>query len=112
GIRGEFRHRIALHEKPRRVVTALGRAGYLARAVVITLIGLFLVFAALDANAHEARGLAGALLAIKRQPHGGLLLGIAACGLLASGIYGPAEAVFRRVDGHRPTLSRVSWRRA
>jgi hypothetical protein len=112
GIRAEFRHRIALREKPRRLVTALGRAGYLARAAVIAIIGLFLVFAALDANAHEARGLAGALLAIKRQPHGSLLLALAACGLLAFGAYGIAEAVFRRVDGYRPALGRGSWLRA
>jgi len=109
GIRGEFRHRIALREKPRRLVTALGRVGYLARAAVIAIIGVFLVFAALDSNAHEARGLAGALLEIKRQPHGSLLLGIAACGLLAFGAYGLAEAFFRRVDGYRPALGRVSW---
>ncbi|MBV8839076.1 MAG: DUF1206 domain-containing protein [Alphaproteobacteria bacterium] len=110
GIRGEFRHRLALREKPRRLVTALGRAGYLARAAVIAVIGLFLVLAALDANAHEARGLAGALLAIKRQPHGSLLLALAACGLLAFGAYGLAEACFRRVDGYRPALGRASWR--
>jgi len=112
GVRGEFRRRLALREKPRRLVTALGRAGYLARAVVIAIIGVFLVFAALDANAHEARGLAGALLAIRREPHGSLLLGIAAGGLLAFGAYGLAEAFFRRVDGYRPALGRASWLRA
>jgi len=108
GIRGEFRHRIVLREKPRRLVTALGRTGYLARAAVVAIIGLFLVVAALDANAHEARGLAGALLAIKRQPHGSLLLALAACGLLAFGAYGLAEAFFRRVDGYRPALGRAT----
>src|SRR5262249_56635560 len=40
-IRAEFRNRIALEEKPRKLVTALGRVGYLTRACVIALIGVF-----------------------------------------------------------------------
>jgi hypothetical protein len=104
GVRAEFRNRIALTAKPRWWVTALGRAGYLTRAIVISLIGLFLVFAALHANAHEATGLAGALLAIKRQTHGGALLAVTAVGLLAFGAYGLAEALYRRIDGHSASL--------
>lgn len=109
GVRAEFRNRIALKAKPRRWVTALGRVGYLTRAAVISLIGLFLLFAALHANAHEATGLAGALLAIKRQTYGGALLAVTAVGLLAFGAYGLAEALYRRIDGQCLMTKVPAW---
>ena len=109
GVRADFRNRIALKAKPRRWVTALGRAGYLARAAVIALIGLFVLFAALHANAHEATGFAGALLAIKHQAYGSALLGITALGFLAFGAYGVAEALYRRIDGQCLTTKVPAW---
>jgi hypothetical protein len=112
GVRGEFRNRIALKAKPRRVVMALGCAGYLTRAAVIGLIGVFLVFAALHADAHEATGLAGALLAIKRQAYGSALLAATALGFLAFGAYGLAEALWRRVDGRCLMTRGPAWMRA
>ena len=60
-------------------------------------IGLFLLYAALDFNSLEAKGFAGALRLIQQPPHGSLLLGITAAGLLAFGIYGVAEAAFGRI---------------
>lgn len=108
GVRAQFRKRLDLKTKPRRLVTALGVAGYLTRSAVICLIGLFLVFAALHGNAHEATGLAGALMVIKSQFYGRALLAVTAFGLLAFGVYGLAEALFRRIDGH--SLARVpAW---
>lgn len=109
GLRADFENRIGLQAKQRRWVTVLGSAGYLTRAVVFFLIGVFVVFAALDSNAHEATGLAGALTIIKRQPHGGALLGGAAIGFLAFGVYGLAEALFRRVDGRSLMSGAPSW---
>jgi uncharacterized protein DUF1206 len=104
GVRAQFRKRIVLKAEPRRLVTALGCAGYLTRSALISLIGLFLVFAALHSNAHEATGLAGALMIIKSQRYGGAILGATALGLLAFGAYGVAEALYRRIDGRRPTM--------
>ena len=112
GIRAEFKQRLALTEKPRWLVTALGCLGYLTRAVVFSIIGAFLIFAAWDSNAHEATGLAGALQAIKRQPYGAILLGLTAAGLFAFGAYGIAEAAFRWIDGKCPAAERSSWQRA
>lgn len=97
GLRAEFAARLGLKEKPRWLVTILGVAGYLTRAIVYGLVGGFLIFAARDSNAHEASGLAGALQLIKQLPHGAALLGLMAAGLLAFGLYGFAEALFRRV---------------
>jgi hypothetical protein len=112
GVRAEFKQRLVLAKKPRLLVTALGLVGYLTRAAVFSIIGVFLVFAAIDSDAHEAAGLAGALEIIKRQPFGAALLGITAAGLLAFGAYGIAEAVFRRIDGKSIATGQPSWLRA
>jgi len=109
GVRAEFRKRIELKAKPRRIVTALGCAGYLTRAAIIGLIGLFLVFAALHANAYEATGLAGALAVVKRQAYGSVLLAVTALGFLAFGAYGLAEALYRRIDGQCLTTRVPAW---
>lgn len=109
GLRAQFRNRIGLKPKPRRLVTALGCIGYLTRSAVFALIGVFLVFAALHSNPREATGLAGALMAIKDQPYGSALLAATALGLLAFGAYGLAEAAYRRIDGQRITHSVPSW---
>lgn len=109
GIHAEFQDRIALKEKPRKLVTALGRIGYLTRAAVTIIVGIFVAFAALHANAHEARGVAGALMAVRNQPYGFVLLGVASLGFLAFGAYGLAEVLYRRIDG-QSLLARVpSW---
>ena len=83
----------------------------MTRSTVFALIGVFVVFAALQSNPHEATGLAGALRAIKDQPYGGALLAAMALGLLAFGAYGLAEAVYRRIDGQRITSRVPSWLR-
>src|SRR5262249_14793526 len=59
GVRAEFKARLDLKEKPKWFVTALGCVSYLTRAAVFSVIGLFVIFAAIDSNAHEATGLAG-----------------------------------------------------
>jgi len=112
GVRAEYKQRLALKEKPRLFVTALGLVGYLTRAAVFGIIGTFVIYAAIDSNAHEATGLAGALDIIKRQPSGATLLGITAAGFLAFGAYGIAEAVFRKVDGKCVMTGQTTWLRA
>jgi Domain of Unknown Function (DUF1206) len=107
GIRAQFKQRLELSEKPRWFVTALGCLGYLTRAVVFSIIGLFLVFAAWDFDAREATGLAGALQVIKQQSYGAWLLACTAAGLFAFGAYGIAEAAFRRIDA--AAARRPSW---
>ena len=112
GVRAEFKQRLDLARKPRWLVTLLGCFGYVTRAAVFAIIGIFLIYAAMDQNAHEATGLAGALQAIKSQQHGAILLGITAAGLLAFGVYGMAEAAYRKIDGSCLAQSRTSWLRA
>jgi hypothetical protein len=81
----------------RRWVVPLGRIGYAALGVVNTIIGLFLIIAAVRHNAGEAKGLGGALNALTQRPDGALLLGIVAVGLIAYGVYSFVEARHRQL---------------
>lgn len=78
-------------------VIPLGRAGYAARAAVFLIIGGFLVVAGWQSDPSEARGLAGAMLALQEQPFGRLLFGLVALGLMAFGAFEFAEAAYRRI---------------
>ncbi len=76
--------------------------GLIARGVVFLIIGGFLVVAAWQADPNEARGLAGALRAVQEQPWGWVPLGVVGLGLIAFGIYGGIQAVYRRIDAPEP----------
>jgi hypothetical protein len=103
-IRAPYRHRIKARFMARAWTVALGSFGILTRAFVFLMIGGFLIFAAYDANAHEAVGLTGVLRMLQRQSYGGLLLGIAGFGLLAFGCFEILIAWQRRV--RTPKLAR------
>jgi hypothetical protein len=78
-------------------VRRLGAFGYLARMVVFTMIGVFLVRAALDYDPKKAIGLDGALATIDHASYGPYLLGIVAAGLIAFGAYSLSDARYRRI---------------
>jgi uncharacterized protein DUF1206 len=81
----------------RKGVIFLGRFGYAALGVVFSIIGIFLIVAAVQHNPHEAKGLDAALATLAHEPFGQVLLGIVALGLVAYGIYSFFEARYRRV---------------
>jgi len=81
----------------RKFVIFLGRFGYAALGVVFTIVGFFLIVAAIQYNPQKAKGLDTALRELLRLPFGPLLLGIVALGLIAYGVYSFAEARYRRV---------------
>ncbi len=85
----------------RRGVIFLGRFGYAALGVVFSIIGIFLIVAAVQHNPHEAKGLDAALRTLIQQPFGPVLLGIVALGLVAYGVYSFVEARYRRVGVSR-----------
>lgn len=77
-------------------VKFMGRFGYAALGVVFTIIGIFLIVAAVQHDPSKAKGLDSALVVLQnQQPFGPLLLGIVALGLIAYGIYSFMEARYR-----------------
>ena len=75
----------------------IGLVGHLARMVVFTLVGVFLVKAAVEYNPRAAVGLDGALAKLLNQSYGPLLLGVVAAGLIAFAVYSFSDARFRRI---------------
>src|ERR1700687_701378 len=86
-----------LSAQVKKAVLFLGRLGYGALGVVFTIIGFFLIVAAVKFNAQQAKGLDTALGELLQLPFGRVLLGIVALGLIAYGVYSFVEARYRRL---------------
>ncbi len=83
--------------RTRRVVRLLGTVGTVARGVVFALVGVLVIDAAITHSASKSGGIDKALLALRDQPFGVVLMLAAALGLLIFGIYGLCEARWRKV---------------
>lgn len=97
GLRPEFNPQFQLAARTgsaRKWLERAGRFGTVARGVVFSLIGVFLLQAAVQHDASQAQGFDGVLTALLHQPTGPWLLGAVAAGLIAFGIY---SATIRRV---------------
>lgn len=76
----------------------VGVAGHLARAVVFSLIGIFLIKAAIDYKPRDAIGLDGALQKLAHASYGPYLLGLTAGGLICYALYCLVDARYRDVS--------------
>jgi Domain of Unknown Function (DUF1206) len=85
-------------EQARKWGARVGLVGHVARAVVFSLIGIFLVKAAIDYNPKDAIGLDGALRKLADASYGPYLLGLTAAGLVAYGLYCLVDARYRDVS--------------
>lgn len=83
----------------RRWLDPSGRLGFSAQGVVTGLVGVYLVFAAIRHDPHEATGFDGALASLARQPFGMALLAAVAVGLLAYAAFSVLEGRYRRLGG-------------
>jgi uncharacterized integral membrane protein len=83
--------------RTRRAVRWLGTIGTVARGAVFGLVGGLVIDAAVTHNPAESGGIDKALLTLRNQPFGVVLLLAAALGLVAFGVYGLCEARWRRV---------------
>lgn len=81
----------------RSAAKALGIGGHLARAVVFSLIGGFLIKAAVEHSSKQAIGLDGALQEISQQTYGSLMLFVVAVGLFVYGAFCLIEARYKRL---------------
>lgn len=82
----------------RRWGSRVGVVGHLARGVVFSLIGLFLVRAAVEHDPKDAIGLDGALQKLAETSYGPYLLGLTAAGLVCYGVYCLVDARYRDVS--------------
>src|SRR6266545_2648737 len=77
--------------------TLIGRVGFAARGVAFSIIGIFLIQAAVNHDAYRNTGLDGALAALAAQPPGPWLLGLVAAGLICFGAFSLCCARWIRV---------------
>jgi hypothetical protein len=90
GVKKKFLEDLDVGDLPQgsqQWVRRLGVAGYIAKGVVLGIIGVLLGFAAFRENAGEAGGLDAALKTLAAQPFGTIALAIVAIGLAAFGVY-------------------------
>jgi hypothetical protein len=100
GITRTFRKKLKLRkmaDAEDKAYTAIGVAGFVARGIVFSLIGAFLLRAAYQYDPKEAVGIDGALGELAQASYGPLLLGVTAAGLFAFGLYSFVEARYREV---------------
>lgn len=95
--KAKFERRFKVDRRKLTWITPVCRFGLVARGVVFLIIGGFFIIAALEFNSGKARGFQGALAALENQPYGPWLLGVLAAGLIAFGVYGILEAIYRRI---------------
>ena len=86
-----------LRAQVKKAVIFLGRLRYGALGVIFTIIGIFMIVAAVQFNPQKAKGLDTALSELLHLPFGPVLLGIVALGLIAYGAYSFVEARYRRL---------------
>jgi Domain of Unknown Function (DUF1206) len=100
GIRHKFMKNLRTSQMSaptRRVIRWLGTIGTSARGAVFALAGVLVIEAALTHDAAKSGGLDQALLTLRHQPFGVVLLAVAALGLVIFGVYGLCEARWRKV---------------
>jgi hypothetical protein len=81
----------------RRWIGWIGTVGYLARAVVFGLVGVFLAKAAIEFDPQDAVGLDGALAKLLQREYGPFLLGVVSAGLVAFALYSWSDARYRKI---------------
>ncbi|MER6348445.1 DUF1206 domain-containing protein [Streptomyces sp. NPDC001595] len=86
-----------MSRRVRRVVDVLGITGGVARGLVYSAAGVFVVIAAVDYDPERAKGLDGTLRALADAPAGPWLLSLVALGLAVFGLFSVALARYRRV---------------
>jgi uncharacterized membrane protein YccF (DUF307 family) len=100
-LRAPYRRKLDATPEQRAMAVVIGSCGIMTRALVFLLVGGYLALAAYDSNSREAVSLAGVLTAMQYQAYGGVLVGIAAVGLLAFGFFEIIEAAARRAETRR-----------
>ncbi|BBY18364.1 DUF1206 domain-containing protein [Mycolicibacterium litorale] len=80
-----------------RLLTVLGVCGHVAEGLVLAGAGVLVVVASIRADPSKATGLDGAVKALGQAPFGSVLIGIAAAGFAAYGMYSFALTRYARM---------------
>ncbi|MFN8147101.1 MAG: DUF1206 domain-containing protein [Candidatus Nanopelagicales bacterium] len=89
----------SLPARLRTAVVWLGRVGTVSRGLVFAVAGALVVVAAWTARPADAGGIDVAVRTLLEQPFGPQLVALLGLGLVLFGVYGLAEAAWRRVPG-------------
>lgn len=84
-------------------VVLLGRVGTAARGIVFAVAGFLVLVAAWTADPAKAGGIDAAFRTLLQQPYGVALVALLGAGLMIFGVYGLAEAAWRRVTDGSPS---------
>lgn len=90
GIKKSFLDDLDMHDLPngtQQWVRRLGVFGYIAKGIVVGIVGVLLGFAAFQHDSEEAGGLDRALKTLAAQPFGPVALVVVGIGLAAFGVY-------------------------
>lgn len=96
GIAEKYKEHIRVTPTARRLDPVM-KFGCVAQGVVITIIGVMIVYAALTTNPEQAGGTGEALDQIRSAPFGRVLLGVIALGLIGFAVENFVEAAYRIV---------------
>jgi len=80
----------------RTAVEWTGSVGYVAKGVVLAVVGALVIAAAVTADPSKSTGLDGGLKTLGSQPYGTVLLAVIAVGLACYGVYSMARARYGR----------------
>jgi hypothetical protein len=89
GVTQRFMHdlRSSSRREVSRAITVTGTIGYVAKGIVLALVGLLFVVATLQRDPEDATGMDGALRALLDQPLGSVLLAAIGVGLMLFGVF-------------------------
>lgn len=103
-------HELGLGELERnehRLVIGLGRFGIAAQAVVASIIGAFVLKAALSYDPDQVGGMSDALTALRHNPYSPFVLGTVGLGIAANGCYELLKARYRVTPPAWPSRHRA-----
>ncbi|MCY8318192.1 DUF1206 domain-containing protein [Bacillus vallismortis] len=98
GIRASFMKEFDTSKMNKQMICIAkntGRAGNIARAIIFSAIGYFLIKTAMTADPDDTRGFDGALAELAQQPHGKWILSMLAFGLILYGIYAIMKGIYQ-----------------
>ncbi len=98
GLGGRYRRYLAMRESLLDKLAPVCAFGLAARGVVFLVVGGFFAYAAWVLDPDHAGGIAAALEWLRSQPYGSWLFLAVAIGLVAFGLYGIIQAIWRRID--------------